>query len=224
MSVSIIIPTLNEESCLADTLAAVRSQGPQEIIVVDGGSSDATCQIAAGADRLLHGPRGRANQMNLGASQATGEVLLFLHADCGLEDRGLEEAERSLCKTGVAAGCFTMHVRADGLFYRWIEASATARVRLTGLVYGDQGLFVRRSLFQALGGFPRLLLMEDLFLSLRLRRQGRVVVAGPRIFVSPRRWQRFGLVGQTARNWALTALAAGGVHPDRLAGLYPAVR
>jgi hypothetical protein len=117
-----------------------------------------------------------------------------------------------------------MQVRADGVFYRWIEASATARVRLTGLVYGDQGLFVRRSLFQALGGFPRLRLMEDLFLSVRLRQQGRVVVAGSRIIVSPRRWQRFGLIRQTARNWALTALAVGGIHPDRLTALYPAVR
>jgi hypothetical protein len=97
-------------------------------------------------------------------------------------------------------------------------------VRLTGLVYGDQGLFVERRRFARCGGFPPLRLMEDVFLSKTLRRQGRMVVAPRRIFVSPRRWRRQGVVRQTLRNWALTALAAGGVHPDRLAAFYPAVR
>jgi rSAM/selenodomain-associated transferase 2 len=224
MSVSVIIPTLNEESCLGETLRLLRQHRPQEIIVVDGGSSDATCRLAAAADRLLHGPRGRALQMNLGADHARGDVLLFLHADCSLEAGALAEAGRCLRNAGVAAGCFTMSVRARGLLYRSIDACATARVRLTGLVYGDQGLFLRRELFRRLGGFPPLRLMEDLFFSRELRRRGRIVVAARRIFVSPRRWQRAGLVQQTLRNWALTALAAGGIHPDRLAAYYPPVR
>ncbi len=95
---------------------------------------------------------------------------------------------------------------------------------MTGLMYGDQGLFLRRSLFEHLGGFPGLKLMEDLFFSRELKQWGRIVVASRRIFVSPRRWQRMGLARQTLRNWALTALAAGGIHPDRLAAYYPAVR
>ena len=224
MSVSIIIPAWNEESCLAETLRLLRRQGPHQIIVVDGGSSDATCRSAAAADRLLHGPRGRAVQMNLGAAHADGDVLLFLHADCSLEAGALEEAEGRLQRRSVAAGCFTMEVLARGLLYRAIDACATARVRLTGLVYGDQGLFVRRDLFARLGGFPPLRLMEDLFFSHRLRRHGRIAVARRRIFVSPRRWRRAGLARQTLRNWALTALAAGGIHPDRLAAYYPPVR
>jgi hypothetical protein len=117
-----------------------------------------------------------------------------------------------------------MRVTAPGLAYRMIDACATARVRLTGLVYGDQGLFVSRRLFERVGGFPPVRLMEDVLISQALRRHGRVVVAPSRIFVSPRRWQRQGLVRQTLRNWALTALAAGGVHPDRLAAFYPVVR
>ena len=88
----------------------------------------------------------------------------------------------------------------------------------------DQGFFVRRDCFERLGGFPHLRLMEDLFFSRTLRREGRIVVAPERIFVSPRRWQRAGLVRQTLRNWTLTALAAGGIHPDRLAAFYPVVR
>jgi rSAM/selenodomain-associated transferase 2 len=224
MSVSVIVPTLNEESCLAETLRLLRRQRPHEIIVVDGGSADATCLQAGAADRLLYGRRGRAWQMNLGAAQATGDVVLFLHADCSLEAGALAEAERRLADGRVAAGCFTMAVRAPGLLYRSVEACATARVRLTGLVYGDQGLFLRRDRFERLGGFPPLGLMEDLFFSRELRRHGRVIVASRRVFVSPRRWQRAGLVRQTLCNWALTALAASGVHPDRLAPFYPAIR
>jgi rSAM/selenodomain-associated transferase 2 len=224
VGVSVIIAALNEEGCLADTLSLLRQHRPQEIIVVDGGSQDATCQLAAAADRLIHGPRGRALQMNLGAAHATGEVLLFLHADCSLEEGALAEAERLLAKPGVPAGCFRMRVRAAGWLYRCIDAAATARVRLTGLVYGDQGLFLRRACFERLGGFPPLRFMEDLFFSQTLRRHGRLAVASRRIFVSPRRWQHTGLVRQSVRNWTFTALAAAGIHPDRLAAFYPAVR
>jgi rSAM/selenodomain-associated transferase 2 len=221
---SVIIPTLNEEGCLAQALRALRLQGPREVIVADGGSDDDTRRAAAGADRFLVAPRGRAAQMNAGAAAAAGEVLLFLHADCVPEGGALAEAERLLTRPGVAAGCFRMRVAAEGPLYRLIDACATARVRLTGLVYGDQGLFVRRAVFGRAGGFPPLRLMEDVFFSRALCRLGRVVVASRRVFVSPRRWQRAGLVRQTLRNWALTALAAGGVHPDRLAAFYPVVR
>jgi rSAM/selenodomain-associated transferase 2 len=224
MSVSIIIPTLNEAACLAQTLRALRAEGPGEILVVDGGSGDNTCRQAAAADRVLHAPRGRAAQMNCGAATARGDVLLFLHADCTLEAGALRAAEHSLARRAVVAGCFRMSVTAPGPLYRLIGACATARVRLTGLIYGDQGLFLRREVFERMGGFPSLHLMEDVFLSRSLRRLGRVVVAPRRIFVSPRRWQQHGILRQTLRNWTLTALAAGGVHPNRLAAFYPAVR
>jgi rSAM/selenodomain-associated transferase 2 len=224
MSISVIIPTLNEADCLPDTLRSVRAEGPTEIIVVDGGSIDGTCQAAGEADQVLHGPRGRAAQMNFGAAHARGDVLLFLHADCTLEAGALRTAQRRLDEPGVAAGCFRMMVSAPGLVYRWIDGCATQRVRLTGLIYGDQGLFLERRRFERIGGFPRLRLMEDVYISKRLRREGRMVVAPSRIFVSPRRWQRQGVVRQTLRNWFLTALAAGGVHPDRLAEFYPVIR
>lgn len=224
MSVSVIIPTLNEESCLEETLLQLRPHRPHELIVIDGGSTDATCRLAATANLLLHGSRGRAAQMNLGAAHATGDVLLFLHADCSLEKGALEHAERLLRRQGVIAGCFTMTVRAHGWLYRWIDTCATARVRLSGLVYGDQGLFLFRETFQRLGGFPPLSFLEDLFFSQRLRRSGRIGVSPRRIFVSPRRWQRSGLVRQSFCNWLLTGLAMSGIPPDRLARFYPAVR
>jgi rSAM/selenodomain-associated transferase 2 len=224
MSVSVIIPTLNEAGCVAATLAALRELKPHEIIVVDGGSADNTCAEAGAADRVLHAPRSRASQMNRGAAEASGDVLLFLHADCTLESGAVRAAVQTLNRPGVVAGCFRMTVTAPGRVYRLIDACATARVQLTGLIYGDQGMFVRRDVFQHVGGFPALRLMEDVFISRRLRRLGRVLVAAQRIYVSPRRWQRQGLVRQTLRNWTLTALTAGGVHPDRLAPYYPAVR
>jgi rSAM/selenodomain-associated transferase 2 len=223
MSVSIILPTLNEESCLGEALRLLRAQKPREILVADGGSTDATCAMGVGADGLLQGARGRAAQMNLGAAHATGDVLLFLHADCRLEPGALQAAEQCM-RRGAAAGCFHMRVEASGAVYRIIDFCATARVRLTGLIYGDQGLFVRRDLFERIGGFPPLQLMEDVFISKALRRRGRIVVAPRRIFVSARRWRKTGVVRQTLRNWTLTALAAGGVSPDRLARFYPIVR
>jgi rSAM/selenodomain-associated transferase 2 len=224
MSISVIIPALNEANAIGACLRSLRPQRPHQLLVVDGGSTDGTVVAAAEADAVLSSARGRARQMNAGAARATGDVLLFLHADCTLQAGALAEVTHLLARPDIIAGCFTMTVRADGMLYRCIDASASARVRLTGLVYGDQGLFLRRRDFERLGGFPPLRLMEDVFFSRTLSRAGRIVVARSRIFVSPRRWQKAGLIRQTLRNWTLTALAAAGVHPDRLAAYYPQVR
>jgi rSAM/selenodomain-associated transferase 2 len=224
MRISVIIPTLNEAADIAQTIRTLRAQKPHEIIVADGGSDDGTPLRAREADMVLSAPRGRARQMNAGAGRATGDVLLFLHADCTLEPGALDEVRHLLTGAAVLAGCFSMWVQAPGFWYRSIEACAAARVRLTGLIYGDQGMFLRRADFEKLGGFPVLWLMEDLFFSRRLRRLGRVIVARRRILVSPRRWQQSGVIRQTLRNWLLTVLAAAGVHPDRLAQFYPRVR
>jgi rSAM/selenodomain-associated transferase 2 len=224
MAISVIVPTLNEAASLALTLCKVRAQKPHEILVADGGSTDGTEGAAGLADHFLRSERGRAAQMNAGAARATGDVLLFLHADCTLEDGALRAAERCLWRRSIVGGCFSMRVAAEGFLYRSIDACATARVRLTGLIYGDQGLFLRRRDFERLGGFPPLRLMEDVFFSRRLRHEGRPAVLPQKIFVSPRRWQRVGLVRQSLRNWALTAAAALGVSPNRLAAFYPPVR
>lgn len=224
MRVSVIIPALDERPEIAACLQSVRGQAA-EVIVVDGGSGDGTLDAARPlCDVAVDGPRGRATQMNLGAELATGDALLFLHADCRLEAGAVAEAARLLRSPRVAAGCFRMRVRGRHPLYRSIDGCATARVRLTGLVYGDQCLFLRRGTFGRVGGFPRLRFMEDVFISRGLRRLGRVVVGRRRVFVSPRRWERRGVVRQTLRNWALTALAGFGVHPDRLAASYPDVR
>lgn len=224
MGVSIVIPTWNEAGVIAETIQCLRGQSPREIIVVDGGSTDATLALAQDADRVLTAPPGRAVQMNAGAAAACGDFLLFLHADCRLDAGAIAALETALARSRIVAGCFSMRVEADGWAFRSIDACATARVRFTGVVYGDQGLFLRRADFLRLGGFPPVRFMEDVFFSRRLAQRGRVVVLDKKIYVSPRRWQKVGLVRQTLRNWTLTALALAGVSPDRLAAYYPSVR
>jgi rSAM/selenodomain-associated transferase 2 len=224
MSVSIIIPTWNEGAGIAETIRSLRAQQPCEIIVVDGGSTDATLQQARDADLTLLSRPGRAFQMNAGGAAARGDLLLFLHADCRLEPGALLAIQRTLARPKILAGCFSMRVDADGWRFRSIDSCATARVRWTGIAYGDQGLFLRHEDFRRLGGFPPIRFMEDVFFSQRLARLGRIVVLPQKIFVSPRRWQKVGLVRQTLHNWTLTALALAGVAPDRLAEYYPKVR
>jgi|SRR5947209_11914418 len=222
--VSVIIPTLNEAAGIAAAIATLRRQQPREIIVADGGSTDATVDEARAADVVLTAPRGRAAQMNAGAAHAQGEHVLFLHADCTLADGALAAICPALWRPRVIAGCFSMRVAAPGLLFRSIDCCATARVRLTGIAYGDQGLFLRRDDFTRLGGFPPVRFMEDVFFSRTLRRRGRVIVLPYAIHVSPRRWQQVGIVRQTLRNWTLTGLALAGVSPDRLAAHYPRLR
>jgi rSAM/selenodomain-associated transferase 2 len=224
MSVSIIIPTWNETGGIARTIRGLRVQSPLEIIVVDGGSSDTTIEQAQEADRVFLAEAGRAFQMNAGARAARGDILLFLHADCRLEAGAIRAVEGTLARHATLAGCFSMRVDGQGWGFRSIDACATARVRWTGVIYGDQGLFLRRNDFLRLGGFPPIRFMEDVFFSRRLAGRGRVVVLRQKIFVSPRRWQQAGLARQTLRNWTLTALALAGVAPDRLAEYYPIVR
>src|SRR5258708_440487 len=129
MSVSIVLPTWNEAACIAQTIRDLRTQEPREIIVVDGGSSDATVELAREADRVLTAKSGRAFQMNAGAAIATGDHLLFLHADCRLESGAIRAIERTLARPAILAGCFSMRVEAAGWGFRWMDAFATARVR-----------------------------------------------------------------------------------------------
>lgn len=224
MPVSVIIPTLNEATQINMAVASARAAGALEVIVVDGGSDDGTTAQAVAADRVIVSARGRAAQQNVGAGVARGDVLLFLHADCRLPPGGLAEMARALASSHVVGGCFQQHIDAPGLRYRWLERGNAWRVRLWGLAYGDQGIFVRRDVFERLGGFPPLALMEDLFFMKRLRREGQIAFLTSRLVVSSRRWQQQGVFRQTARNWFLTTLAQLGVSPDRLARLYPHIR
>jgi rSAM/selenodomain-associated transferase 2 len=224
MFLSIIIPVLNEAENVGPLVASLKTLGDSEIIVVDGGSTDDTWNQASGADLRLRSDRGRARQQNAGAKAASGDVLLFLHADCRLQPGCLETMRGALAEPTVIGGCFRQVIDAAGWNYRLVERGNAARVRWLGWAYGDQGIFVRKSVFESLGGFPDLELMEDLYFVKQLRRSGRFAPLDVPIIVSPRRWQKTGVFRQTLRNWTLLTLAHLGVSPDRLAKFYPPVR
>lgn len=220
-SISIIIPSLNEAERIADAVERAWAVRPLEVLVVDGGSHDGTADLAqrAGA-KVLNSPRGRALQQNRGAAIASGEVLLFLHADTWLAENGCRQIQLAVEEQSAVCGAFRQVIEAEGWPYRLLERGNAGRARRLGLPYGDQGLFVRRETFDMLGGFPEVSLMEDWLLMRRLRRiSWPVLLPGP-LYVSARRWQRHGVVRQTLRNWALVAGALAGVSPNRLAQFY----
>lgn len=221
-TVSVIIPTWNEVGYLESAIWSARRNGAGEVIVVDGGSSDGTAALAAQwADCVLHTRRGRAAQMNLGAFQARGEILCFLHADCILSPGALRQAVHYLLRPNIAAACFRIcHLSADWRF-RLLDAGACARVRLWGWAYGDQGLVVRKQLFVQVGGFPDLPIFEDVALCRQLRRFGRIVLLPARVGASPRRWHRRNFWVVAATNWLLAAAYALGISPHQLAPFRP---
>jgi rSAM/selenodomain-associated transferase 2 len=222
MKISIIIPVLDEERRIGHCLAEL--QGFEEFIVVDGGSRDRTVEIARAAGaRVETAPRGRASQMNHGARLASGEVLLFLHADVSLPEGAAAHVERSFSDAGVVAGAFrTWHVADDGRRAPWLHL-ADLRSRLSGLPYGDQALFVRRQAFERAGGFPDQPLMEDLELSRRLRRLGRVAIVPASVRVSGRRFLAHPIRDTLLVN-AFPLLYRLGVPAERLARFYADVR
>ena len=191
------------------------------MLVADGGSDDMTPQIAAEVHgRILHVPRGRASQQNAAAREARGDVLLFLHADCALGDDVQDQLVRTLANPRILHGALKQRIEAPGLAYRLLERGNAARVRWLGLPYGDQAIFVRRAVFEELGGFPDVPLLEDLILMRRLRRRAwPALLPGP-VFVSPRRWQKHGVIRQTLRNWRIVTAHSLGASPDSLARQY----
>jgi rSAM/selenodomain-associated transferase 2 len=214
---SVVIPALNEEKRVAEAVSSVRDVA--EVIVVDGGSEDATADAArrAGA-RVVASPRGRGVQLDRGAREATGDWLVFLHADTRLE-HGWSQALSSL-PAEVVGGAFRFAVDSPRRAYRVIEAGVALRCRLFRLPFGDQAIFVRRAVYGIIGGFPPFPLMEDVAFSQRLARAGRMAFPPVRAFTSARRWEQGGVMATTARNLGLQALYAVGFPPDRLARLY----
>lgn len=222
VNVSVIIPTLNEAALIGHTLQRTWAAGAEEVIVVDGGSHDGTPELALQAGCVpLRSPPGRAEQQNAGARRARGEVLLFLHADTWLAADGVCQIKAALADPAVLGGAFRQRIEASRWAFRLLEWGNARRVLWFGLPYGDQGIFLRRDLFERLGGFPSVPLLEDLLLMRRFRHYGRPVLLPGPLHVSPRRWLRYGVVRQTLRSWSLLAAYALGVSPGRLARFYP---
>jgi rSAM/selenodomain-associated transferase 2/rSAM/selenodomain-associated transferase 1 len=221
--VSVIMPALNEESNIGATLHAVGQAPCHEVIVVDGGSTDTTAQRAAEAGTtVLVSKPGRARQMNAGAARAEGASLLFLHADTLLPPAWAEVVARTLSAAGVAAGAFRFRIAGNFRGKSLVEWTTGIRSRWLQRPYGDQGLFLTRALFEEMGGFADLPIMEDYEFALRLRRRARIVTVREAALTSGRRWQTLGVIRTTLRNqWMLAAYHLG-VPPRKLATRYRA--
>jgi rSAM/selenodomain-associated transferase 2 len=220
---SIVVPALNEAGTIEHTLRPLqplRAEGV-EVLVVDGGSSDATRTVALPwADRVLLAPRGRARQMNIGARAAHGQVLLFLHADTRLPPGAPQRLRTALKASGREWGRFDVTIEGRS---RWLPMVATMmnlRSRLTGIATGDQAMFVRRKAFDAIGGFPDQPLMEDVELSRRLLRRGRPACLRERVLTSGRRWDTRGAWRTIWLMWQLRWLYWRGVPAEQLAERY----
>jgi rSAM/selenodomain-associated transferase 2 len=215
--ITVVIPALNEEDQVAETICSVREEA--EVIVVDGGSHDRTCEIAAAAGaKVTCAPRGRGAQLEAGARLASGAWIVFLHADTRLE-QGWAGALRSLPED-VVGGSFRFALRGERRAYRYLEAAVALRCSLLRLPFGDQAIFVRRRVYDALGGIAPLPLMEDVEFAGRLRRAGRLAFLPLRALTSARRWEHRGMVGTTLSNLCLLGLFALGFPTDRLARMY----
>jgi rSAM/selenodomain-associated transferase 2 len=220
---SIVMPVLNEADNIVgalERLQPLRARG-LEVIVVDGGSADGTVQLAAPlADRVLDAPRGRARQMNAGAEHASGDVLLFLHADTRLpEDADRLIAER-LAGSAPAWGRFDVVIEGRHPMLKVIAAAMNLRSRATGICTGDQGIFVHRALFRRVGGFPAIELMEDIALTRLLRRRAPPACLAQRVITSGRRWERRGVWRTMALMWWLRLRYFFGASPAHLRRLY----
>ncbi len=219
--VSVIIPARNEQASLPATLAAAAAGTPHEIIVVDGGSTDRTAEVARAHDAILvSSPPGRARQMNHGAAIATGELLLFLHADTVLPPNCHSLLRATLAQTGVVGGAFEFAIAGEFFGRRLIERGTNRRARLGQMPYGDQGLFVTRAGFDRVGGFPAQLLMEDYEFVRRLQRLGTIAIAPAVAVTSGRRWQQRGAIRTTLLNQLIVLGYRLGVSPARLARWY----
>ena len=220
------MPTLDEAAGITDSLRALaplRAAGA-EIVVVDGGSRDATAALAAPlADRVLHAGRGRARQMNAGAAAARREVFVFLHADTRLPEGALTAIAAAL-QAGAAWGRFDVAIAGRHPGLRVVAWGMNLRSRLTGIATGDQAVFVRRADFEAVGGYPDIALMEDIALSARLKRRARPACLRARVLTSGRRWERDGVLRTIVSMWALRLAYFLGADPARLARRYRDVR
>ena len=222
--ISVIIPVLNEAKILDQSLSRLTPHlKDHELIIVDGGSTDETPLIAKRYGQVISSERGRARQSNAGAAAARGDILLFLHADVWLDSGAIEGVETAT-SAGYVGGAFKQRIEGEHPLYRLIEGVANFRAKRLRIFYGDGGIFVRRTYFDQIGGFPDIPIMEEVRFSRQLCQHGAVTLVEPGIHISARRWQKNGILRTTLTNWLITLLYLLGVSPNRLAKLYRHIR
>jgi rSAM/selenodomain-associated transferase 2 len=221
MQISVIIPTLNEAGQIVAALQAARAAVPgAEFVVADCGSADGTAALAAPFAQVVQTRKGRARQMNGGAALASGDILLFLHADTRLPANAGAQIAAAMADPAVAGGAFAMRFDAEGWPYRMMEWSTTRRSHWRKIFTGDQAIFVRATVFRRLGGYADIALMEDWEFSERLRAAGVAITLTPPVLVSARRHRRIGPLRVLVSGWALQILYWLGFPPFALHRLY----
>jgi rSAM/selenodomain-associated transferase 2 len=224
-SLSIVVPARDEAPIIREFLRHLRGRiGDAELLVVDGASTDDTPALAAPWATVLATGPGRARQMNAGAAAATGDVLWFLHADSWVPEGAAQAIRAALADPRVAGGCFRLQIPHPGLVYRLNDRLGNLGVDLFRLACGDHGLFVRRTVFEQIGGYPEVPILEDVELYRRARRLGRMRQLPQAICTSPRRWERNGPWRTTSIYMAILALYVAGVPIERLDRLYRRLR
>jgi rSAM/selenodomain-associated transferase 2 len=224
-NLSVIVPVLNEAGIIQALLNHLRSLSAieeTEIIVVDGDPDCTTARSISDSTIItLSSERGRARQMNAGAAAASGEILIFLHADTELPTNALRTISTIIRPGKYVGGAFDLGIRSDSYAFRLIAKAASLRARLTRIPYGDQAIFMRRDFFLNMGGYRDIPIMEDVELMQRVKKLGeRIYLVPDRVQTSPRRWEREGVLYCTLRNWLLSSLFYLGVSPERLSRFY----
>ncbi len=220
-NISVIIPALNEADNIAETLLSIGHGNNIQVIVADGGSQDNTVSIAQSLGaKVINVLPPRSKQMNQGAAEATGDVLLFLHADSRLPKNFDRPVLGSCARPGIAAGAFSLCIDASTPALRLIERIANWRSRCLRTPYGDQGIFMLSKVFHAAGGFSDLPIMEDFELIRRLRKEGEIITVSAPVLTSSRRWQNFGILKTTLINQLIVIAYYLGIPPDTVARLY----
>jgi len=225
LSVAVIVPLLNEISMLPRQYENWRALPVDELVLVDGGSTDGTREyLEQRGIRWLSAPAGRARQMNAGAGATHADILLFLHADTDMTGENLAAIRESMRDAKVAGGRFDIALSGPHPLLRLVEWLVNGRSRLTGISTGDQAMFIRRNLFERIGGFADQPLMEDIELSRSLKRLGRIACLRQTVVTSSRRWERYGMLRTVALMWWLRLLYWLGVPAGRLADYYGQAR
>lgn len=223
--VSIIIPVLNEEKNIEKSLIQFNGlKGDKEIIVVDGGSSDSTKQIAERFAKVVLSERGRANQMNKGAAKARGDILWFVHLDSIINEDSIEKIQLAIDEKYVGGGFLLKFYDYDTLFMKYISTTSNLRAKYLGLYFGDQGIFVRRDVFEGVGGYPRQEIMEDWELSLLIKKVGKLKLINTTIGTSARRFKNGGQLKTHLLMHKIKLMYLLGTPTDKLAKIYKDVR
>lgn len=222
--ISIIIPVWNEISTInqtVDTIFRLKYSGDLEVVVIDADPDGKTIKEIQNSDivKAIY-EKGRAKQMNKGAAVASGNILLFLHADTELPANALDDISSAIEK-GYMCGAFNLGIKSERFVFRIIESAVNIRTRITRIPYGDQAIFIRKDYFDSLGGFSEIPLMEDVELMRRIKRQGgETYIVQEEVMTSSRRWEKEGILYCTLRDWILITLYYLGVSPEKLARFY----